>query len=257
MLFFGSDSNGRQRCSIEGDTVTMGSEKFTTLAFAKLVQEHPERFTPNVLARPVVQDAVLPTVISVLGSAEIAYQAQLRELYELCGVPMPYLVLRNGATLLDARTERLLAKDGHPLSWFMRSSEDVERATADLLTSDVLPNTEERNATLETLLAPYLTAAQSIDQTLIATVRAQGAGITATLEALEGKLRAAAKRAGAQTQLGNSEPRSAQLSVFHDRLHSYGMPAPVAAAPTSAPPHQHSGCERRRPCCRRRRRRAR
>ncbi|MBP7094051.1 MAG: bacillithiol biosynthesis cysteine-adding enzyme BshC [Candidatus Kapabacteria bacterium] len=199
MLFFGSDSNGRQRCSIEGDTVTMGSEKFTTLAFAKLVQEHPERFTPNVLARPVVQDAVLPTVISVLGSAEIAYQAQLRELYELCGVPMPYLVLRNGATLLDARTERLLAKDGHPLSWFMRSSEDVERATADLLTSDVLPNTEERNATLETLLAPYLTAAQSIDQTLIATVRAQGAGITATLEALEGKLRAAAKRAGAQT----------------------------------------------------------
>lgn len=199
MLFFGSDANGRQRCSIDGDTVTIGSEAFTTQAFAQLVKDHPERFTPNVLARPVVQDAVLPTVISVLGSAEIAYQAQLRELYELCGVPMPYLVLRNGATLLDARTERLLAKDGHTLSWFMRSSEELERATADLLTSDVLPDTETRNANLQSLLAPYLTAAESIDQTLIATVRAQGAGITATLEALEGKLRAAAKRAGAQT----------------------------------------------------------
>lgn len=199
MLFFGSDANGRQRCTIEGDTVTMGSETLTTKEFAQLVREHPERFTPNVLARPVVQDAVLPTVISVLGSAEIAYQAQVRELYELCGVPMPYLVLRNGATLLDARTERLLAKDGHQLSWFMRSSDELDRATAELLTSDVLPDTEMRNTTLQALLAPYLTAAESIDQTLIATVRAQGAGITATLEALEGKLRAAAKRAGAQT----------------------------------------------------------
>ncbi len=198
MLFFGSDAQGRQRCSIEGDIVTIGAETFTTQTFAQLVREHPERFTPNVLARPVVQDAVLPTVISVLGSAEIAYQAQLRELYELCGVPMPLLVLRNGATLLDARTERLLAKDGHTLQWFMRGSEELERATADLLTTDILPDTDVRDATLHTLLAPYLSAAESIDKTLIATVRAQGAGITSTLEALEGKLRAAAKRAGAQ-----------------------------------------------------------
>ncbi|MBC8124583.1 MAG: bacillithiol biosynthesis cysteine-adding enzyme BshC [Candidatus Kapabacteria bacterium] len=179
--FFGSDDTGRQKIVVTDEL----------LALAK---EQPHRFTPGVLARPIVQDAILPTVVSVLGAAEIAYHAQLREAYEFCGVQMPMIVLRNGATLLDARTERLLSKDGHDVAWFMRTPDELERAIADVLTTNVIPAVELRNELLGALLAPYLTAAETIDQTLVATVRAQGAGVTSTLEALEGKLRSAAKR---------------------------------------------------------------
>ena len=192
--FFGSDDTGRQKIVAGKNGVSMGAEMLTNDELLALGTEQPQRFTPSVLARPIVQDAILPTVVSVLGAAEIAYHAQLHEAYEFCGVQMPQVVLRNGATLLDQRTERLLLKDGHELSWFMRAPDELERAIADVLTTNVVPSPELRTEFLTALLAPYVNAAETIDHTLVATVRAQGAGITSTLEALEGKLRAAAKR---------------------------------------------------------------
>lgn len=194
MMFFGSDQNGRQKCVVNGNGVTIGGLSLSLSDLVTMAREHPERFTPTVLARPIVQDAILPSVVSVLGAAEIAYQAQLRECYQACGVTAPHVVLRNGATLLDARTERLLAKDEHDVQWYMRSTEELDRAVADSVTSDVLPDVALRTHALEELLAPYLQAAETIDKTLIAFVRAQGAGITATLETVEGKLRSAAKK---------------------------------------------------------------
>ncbi|MCX6140670.1 MAG: bacillithiol biosynthesis cysteine-adding enzyme BshC [Candidatus Kapabacteria bacterium] len=198
MMFFGSDESGRQKCVIDGDIVTMGTLEFSRHDLVTMAKEHPERFTPTVLARPIIQDAILPTVVSVLGAAEIAYQAQLRECYQSCGVTAPRVVLRNGATLLDSRTERLLSKDEYDVQWYMRSTEEVDRNIADKLTADVLPDVAIRSSALDALIAPYLQAAEAIDQTLIAFVRAQGAGITSTLEAMEGKLRSAAKKQQAQ-----------------------------------------------------------
>jgi len=177
-LFFGSDSDGRVKGPVD----------------ATLATEHPERFTPTVLTRPLIQDAILPSVVSILGAAEIAYHAQLREAYELCGIPMPFVVLRNGATLLDAKTEKMLSKDNRGIEWYRRNNNDLEGAIADELTVGVLPSKEAREDALEELLAPYRKAATIIDQTLVGNVGAQGASIRSTLEALEGKLRSAAKK---------------------------------------------------------------
>lgn len=49
----------------------------------------PERFSPSALLRPVVQDAVLPTIAYVGGPTELRYLAQTRELYAWAGVPQP------------------------------------------------------------------------------------------------------------------------------------------------------------------------
>ncbi len=61
----------------------------------------PERFSPNVLLRPLIQDHLFPTLAYVGGSSELAYFAQIEVLYRLFDRPMPVLWPRNGFTLLE------------------------------------------------------------------------------------------------------------------------------------------------------------
>lgn len=64
--------------------------------------------SPNALLRPVMQDYLLPTVSYVGGPAEIAYMAQAQVLYQSLLGRMPVIFPRNGFTLLDARSLKLL-----------------------------------------------------------------------------------------------------------------------------------------------------
>ena len=51
--------------------------------------------------RPVLADLALPSLATVLGPGEVAYQAMLRGLYELFDVPQPLIVGRKSYTVID------------------------------------------------------------------------------------------------------------------------------------------------------------
>lgn len=72
----------------------------------------PEKFSPNVLLRPVIQDSLLPTLAYVGGPAELAYFAQVEVLYRLLGKPMPVIWPRESFTLMDARIRRPMLRLG-------------------------------------------------------------------------------------------------------------------------------------------------
>ncbi|MFM8771810.1 MAG: bacillithiol biosynthesis cysteine-adding enzyme BshC [Candidatus Kapaibacterium sp.] len=169
----------------------------TEPGLAERAQNSSDAFSPSVLTRPLVQDALLPTVMNVLGAAELAYHAQLSEAYSACGIEQPVAVMRHGATLCTPKVQRLLSKSETTVEFYLRPWSDIERSLADALTQEMFPDAEQRAASVASLLAPYRVAAESTDTTLIATVESQRAGITASLEALEGKIRAAAKRRNA------------------------------------------------------------
>ncbi|MDX5436693.1 MAG: bacillithiol biosynthesis cysteine-adding enzyme BshC, partial [Pontibacter sp.] len=44
-------------------------------------QEHPERFSPNVILRPLYEELILPNLAYIGGGAEVAYWFQLKELF--------------------------------------------------------------------------------------------------------------------------------------------------------------------------------
>ena len=64
----------------------------------------------SVMFRSIVQDFLLPTVAYVAGPGEIAYFAQLTELYKQLDVPMPVIWPRASMTLVEPEIARLLAK---------------------------------------------------------------------------------------------------------------------------------------------------
>lgn len=75
-----------------------------------LLDEKPEIFSPNVLLRPIYQDALLPTVAYVGGPAEIAYFAQMKGVYESFGLPMPVIYPRKTVTLIEKHIDNVLKK---------------------------------------------------------------------------------------------------------------------------------------------------
>jgi bacillithiol biosynthesis cysteine-adding enzyme BshC len=92
---------------------------------AEELMERAENLSPNALLRPVVQDYVLPTLAYVGGPAELAYLAQSQVLYHDLIGRMPMAVARNGFTLLDARTSKLMKRYGLSLPDFFHGDESV------------------------------------------------------------------------------------------------------------------------------------
>ncbi len=92
-----------------------------------------DRISPNALLRPVMQDYLLPTVSYVGGPAEIAYMAQAEVIYrELLG-RMPIIFPRNGFTLLDSRTDKLLNRYTLRILDLWEGSESVKTRIAERL----------------------------------------------------------------------------------------------------------------------------
>ncbi len=74
----------------------------------QLLETHPHKFSPNVLLRPLYQDTLLPTVAYVGGLSEVAYFAQMKEVYERFNLPMPIIYPRKSLTLIEKNVDKAL-----------------------------------------------------------------------------------------------------------------------------------------------------
>lgn len=86
------------------------NQKWAYPDLQKVIAEHPERFSPGVVLRPIIQDYLFPTVAYVAGPGEIAYFAQLKPVYEACDIPMPVVFPRSSLTIVEPKVQRLLDK---------------------------------------------------------------------------------------------------------------------------------------------------
>jgi bacillithiol biosynthesis cysteine-adding enzyme BshC len=88
------------------------SRRFSADELLELARAEPERFSPNVLLRPLIQDTLFPTAAYVAGPAEIAYFAQIHALYPLFERTMPVIWPRSSLTLLEPEVGELLSRNG-------------------------------------------------------------------------------------------------------------------------------------------------
>ena len=132
------------------------------------IEEAPERFSPNVLFRPVVQDYLLPTLVYTGGAAEVAYFAQAAVVYEkLLGRVTPILP-RFSATLLEAKAARILTRYQLSLPDVFEGPEKVREAiAARSLPADLQARFSEAYASAEQSMAAVRESIGRLDATLI------------------------------------------------------------------------------------------
>ncbi len=173
------------------------------------LEARPERFSPNVLLRPVYQETILPNVAYVGGGGELAYWLQLRWLFQAVQVPLPVLMLRTSAGFFNAKdASRMEALE---LQWpdiFLPEHELQARVAKERASFSV--SVQDERQMLQRFYAELRERAKAADPTLEGAVNAIGQRALNGLEAFEKKLVAAAKR--------EQEAPLQQLELVRDHL---------------------------------------
>jgi uncharacterized protein YllA (UPF0747 family) len=193
---------GRDRLRPDGDAfVTRRSgERFTRADLARIAAEAPERLSPNVLLRPAVEAALLPTVAYAAGPAELKYLPDAAPLYAALGVARQAAVPRWSGVLVEARVDKLMEHHGLDLAAFDGQPGELEaRLVRQELPPDAVATLAALRAGIEQHYGRLLAAAVQIDPTLERTVEsARNAALSGT-QTIEKKLVASLKRLEGET----------------------------------------------------------
>lgn len=110
---FHIDADGRRYgIRYRDGTFRAGDRVWSEREILEAIASAPGQFSTGAYLRPIQQTLRLPNAVFVAGPSEFVYHLQLCELYALFGARMPALRLRNHATLLGPREQRLVAKLG-------------------------------------------------------------------------------------------------------------------------------------------------
>ena len=161
--------NGRDRLLFDGDTfrTRRSGERFTLDELITLSDETPERLSPNVLLRPVIEAAILPTLAYVAGPGELAYFPQCDPVYAQLDVVPQARVGRWSALILERRTKKVLERyEIHPHDLQLPEGQLEQR----LVRGELPPEAEQALASLRaTLTREYdrlQEAAATVDPTM-------------------------------------------------------------------------------------------
>jgi bacillithiol biosynthesis cysteine-adding enzyme BshC len=189
----GSAQNGAALFRIDGSRTAVDAANAPGLADE--ARSRPETFSPNVLLRPIVEDTIFPTVCYVSGPNELAYLAQLRQVYEQFGVPMPLFYPRSSATILDSASARFLEKHDLPFEALQARDESaLNRLLAASLPESVDRALKEADDAVQEKMAAILASVPAIDATLEGAAKATLGKLQHDLSTLRGKVISAAKK---------------------------------------------------------------
>lgn len=110
--FFVIQDNQRVPVLWDADGFQIDEKKHSKEEMLAWLEDEPHVFSSSAILRPVVQDALLPGVASILGPGEMAYHIMLKGLYDDHAVPRPVVVPRIGFTMVESRDERAFRATG-------------------------------------------------------------------------------------------------------------------------------------------------
>lgn len=188
------------------------NEEYSVEQLAELALASPERFSPNVTLRAVVQDYLLPTIAYYGGAAEIAYFAQTAEAYRLLDRPTTPILPRSSLTMVERHTGRILERYGLTLADFFEGPDVVmKRVVEEHLGADTARRFSIAEQNVNTELDRLRSELQTLDPTLATALDTGRKKINYQLEGLRSRF--------IRAQLARDEAAQRQLQRAFDQLY--------------------------------------
>jgi bacillithiol biosynthesis cysteine-adding enzyme BshC len=193
--FFYLTDNLRERIIFEdGKYKVLNSDiSFTEEQLKKEIKENHERFSPNVVMRPLYQEVILPNLAYIGGGGELAYWLQLKSNFDFYKVDFPLLILRNSAMIADEKSVAKLHKLNLAFADSFKATEDLKKEYVESHSAHTL-NLKVEGEELHTIFEKLKIRAAKIDPTLKPSTEAVEARLKRAIDSLEKKLMRAEKR---------------------------------------------------------------
>lgn len=153
----------------------------------------PQRFSPNVVMRPLYQEVILPNLCYIGGGGELAYWFELKDYFKAAGIPFPILLLRNSA-LLQTEKQDLKRKKLNITckELFMKQHELINKKVRQISNIDIDFSPQKQQ--LEQQFQELYKLAEETDRSFLGAVKAQEVKQLKGLQKLEERLLKAQKR---------------------------------------------------------------
>ncbi len=178
------------------------------------IQQHPERFSPNVVMRPLYQEVVLPNLAYIGGGAEVAYWLQLKSCFEHYGLDFPILVPRNSAMITDDNMSVKVLRLNLTFRSIFKDTEELKKEYVRRHTKHRLTLNDEWME-LNAIFSKLRLRAHKIDPSLGPSTDAVKARLKKAIHNLEKKLLKADKR--------NHEDALIQIDRIKEKLFPGGV----------------------------------
>ncbi|MCO4292569.1 bacillithiol biosynthesis cysteine-adding enzyme BshC [Solitalea sp. MAHUQ-68] len=193
--FFYLDDQLRERIVFENNCYKVLNTNigFSKEELEKEIDKHPEKFSPNVIMRPLYQECILPNLAYIGGGAEISYWMELKSTFDHYKLNFPMLVLRNSALIVDEGSKKKLKQ----LNLETKNLFTETNKLIDIFVKQQSANELNLDAELQKIEKAFIQIslkAQNIDPTLAGSVEAEKAKFFNSLKGLESKLAKAEKK---------------------------------------------------------------
>lgn len=162
--FYITNEGKRERIIHENNYQINNSDTiFSQEEFLQKLNDSPERFSPNVITRPMYQEVVLPNLAYIGGPGEISYWLELKQAFRAHNIPFPVLHLRNSFVLIGSKMLKHLQTLGLPLENYFLDEVSLKRRFIEQLPVDSRVENEISaiNALFDSILAKIETVDKS------------------------------------------------------------------------------------------------
>ncbi|REC49000.1 bacillithiol biosynthesis cysteine-adding enzyme BshC [Chryseobacterium pennipullorum] len=171
-LFYLSETRDRIEFDGQKYIVVDTDIRFTEEEILAELENHPERFSPNALMRPVYQEKVLPNLAYIGGNAEIMYWLELKDYFSAVNIPFPILIPRNSMLFLKEKTVKKIEKLNLKIEDFFQNFTVItnHKILKDNVTLQLL---EEQEGVLINNFSTLKTSAEATDRSFGNLVKAE------------------------------------------------------------------------------------
>jgi bacillithiol biosynthesis cysteine-adding enzyme BshC len=167
--------------------------QFNKEELSRELENYPERFSPNVIARPMYQEIILPNLCYIGGSGELAYWLELRSAFEAMDVTFPILLPRNSALILTDKQQKKLDKmDLSVADLFLKRNHFINKKIREI--SNINIDFSPQKKLLKEQFKDMYEIASQTDASFLGAVKAQEVKQIKGLDTLENRLLKAQKR---------------------------------------------------------------
>lgn len=227
--FFYLKKGLRERIIKKGDFYFVNNTelKFDKQSMLSEIENHPERFSPNVLLRPLYQEVIMPNLCYIGGGGELSYWLQLKGYFDELKVTFPTLMLRNSALILSDKQKNKIQKLNVSLNDLFLPKHKLEEKVTRQISEIKIDFSLQRNHLKQQFKDLYNLAEQT-DKSFKGAVAAQEKKQLNGLDSLEKRLLKAQKRklsdhleriVNQQDELfpnGSLQERTANFSEFYN-----------------------------------------